>query len=60
MSNIYWNGSQTCYPKGKTYIYAQLGELIRFVAVEHAPEHEVICGSKSAWKKYGEDETAAE
>jgi hypothetical protein len=58
LGNIYENGSQTCRPKGKTYIYAQLGELVHFVAVEHAPEHEVICGSKPVGEKHREGETA--
>jgi hypothetical protein len=60
LGNIYGNKSQTCHPKGKTYRYAQLGELVRFVAVEHALEHEVICGSKPAGEKHGEGETTAE
>jgi hypothetical protein len=60
LSNIYGNGSQTCHPKGKTYRDAQLEELIHSIAVEHTPEHEVICGSKPAGKKHGECETAIE
>jgi hypothetical protein len=60
LGNIYGNRSQTCRPKGKTYRDAQLGELIHSVAVEHTPEHEVICGSKPAGKKHRECETAAE
>jgi hypothetical protein len=59
LDNIYGNGSQTCHPKGKTYIYAQLVELVQSIAVEHAPEHEVICGSKPVGEKHG-GETAAE
>jgi hypothetical protein len=58
--NIYGNGSQTCRPKSKTYRYAQLGELVHSVVVEHASEHEVICGSKPTGEKHGEGETAAE
>jgi hypothetical protein len=57
---IYENGSQTCRPKGKTYIHAQLGELVRSIVVEHTLEHEVICGSKPTGEKHGEGETAAE
>jgi hypothetical protein len=53
LSNIYGNGSQTCRPKGKTYRDGQLGELVHSIAVEHAPEHEVLCGSKPAGKKHG-------
>jgi hypothetical protein len=60
LGNIYGNGSQICCPKGKTYIYAQLGELVRSIAVEHAPEHEVIYGSKPTGEKHGEGETVAE
>jgi hypothetical protein len=60
LDNIYENGSQTCCPKGKTYRYAQLGELVHSVVVEHAPEHKVICGSEPAEEKHGEGETAAE
>jgi hypothetical protein len=30
----------------KTYRDAQLGELIHSIAVEHASEYEVVCGSK--------------
>jgi hypothetical protein len=48
LDNIYENRLQTYRPKGKTYRYAQLGELVRSVTVEHALEHEVICGIKSA------------
>jgi hypothetical protein len=40
LSNIYGNKSQTCCPKGKTYIYAQLGELVRSIMVKHTLEHE--------------------
>jgi hypothetical protein len=58
--NIYRNGSQTCHMKDKTYKYAQMGELARFVTVEHALEHKVICGSKPAGKKHREGETVAE
>jgi hypothetical protein len=39
---------------------AQLGELVHSVTVEHALEHEVICGSKPAGQKHREGETAAE
>jgi hypothetical protein len=52
LGNIYGNKLQTCRPKGKTYRYAQLGELVRSIVVEHAPEHEVICGSKPAREKH--------
>jgi hypothetical protein len=58
--NIYGNRSQTCCLKGKTYRYAQLGELVHSIAVEHALDHEVICGSKPTGEKHGEGETAAE
>jgi hypothetical protein len=60
LGNIYGNGSQTCRSKGKTYRFVQLGELVRSVAVEHAPEDEVTCGSEPAGEKHGEGETAAE
>jgi hypothetical protein len=56
LGNIYGNGSQTGCPKGKTYRDAQLGELVHSVAVEHALEHEVVCGSKPAGEKGGESE----
>jgi hypothetical protein len=46
--------------KGKTYKDAYLGELVHYVAVDHASEHEVICGSEPTGEKHGEDETAAE
>jgi hypothetical protein len=45
--------------KGKAYRYAQLGELVHSVVVEHAAEHEVACGSEPAGEKRGEGETAA-
>jgi hypothetical protein len=60
LGNIYKNESQTCRPKGKTYRDAQLGELVHSIAVEHAQEHKVICGSEPTGEKCGEDETAAE
>jgi hypothetical protein len=60
LSNIYGNESQICYPKGKTYRDTQLGELVCSVAVEHTPEHEVVCGSEPAGEKRGEGEIAAE
>jgi hypothetical protein len=60
LDNIYGNGSQMCHPKGKNYRYAQIGELAHSVTVEHALEHEVICGSKPAWEKHGESEIVAE
>jgi hypothetical protein len=60
LGNIYGNRSETCRPKGKTYRDAQLGELVYSVAVEHAPEHKVIYGSKSAGEKRREGETVAE
>jgi hypothetical protein len=60
LGNIYENGSQTYRMKGKTYKDAYLGELVYYVTVDHAPEHEVICGSEPAGEKHGEDETAAE
>jgi hypothetical protein len=60
LSNIYRNGSQTCHLKGKTYRYAQLGELVHSVMVEHALEHEVIYGSKLIGEKHEEGETIAE
>jgi hypothetical protein len=60
MDNIYRNKSQTCHPKGKTYRDTQLGYLVHSIVVEHAPEHEVICGSEPTEEKRGEGETAAE
>jgi hypothetical protein len=60
LGNIYRNRSQTCHPKGKTYRYAQLGELVRSVTVEHAPEHEVTYVCEPIGEKRGEGETAAE
>jgi hypothetical protein len=60
LGNIYGNGSQICHPKGKTYRDTQLGELIHSVAVEHAPEHEVACGSELAGEKREEGETVVE
>jgi hypothetical protein len=60
LGNIYGNGSQTCRPKGKTYRDAQMGELVHFIAVEHAPEHRVICESGPTREKCGEGETATE
>jgi hypothetical protein len=60
VGNIYVNRSQTYRSKGKTYRYAQLEELVHSVMVEHAPEHEVICGSKPAAEKHEECETTAE
>jgi hypothetical protein len=46
--------------KGKTYKDAYLGELVHYVAVDHAPKHEVIYGSEPAGEKHREDETATE
>jgi hypothetical protein len=60
LGNIYRNRFQTCRPKGKTYRDAQLRELVHSVMVEHAPEHEVVCGSKPTGEKRDEDDTAAE
>jgi hypothetical protein len=60
LGNIYGNGSQICHPMGKTYRYAQLGELVHFIVVEHASEHEVICRSEPTVEKHEEGETAAE
>jgi hypothetical protein len=60
LGNIYGNRSQTCHPKGKTYRYAQLRELLHSVTIEHALEHEVIRGSKPVGEKHGEGETAME
>jgi hypothetical protein len=60
LDNIYKNGSHTCRSKGKTYRYAQLGELVHSVAVEHASNHEVVCGSKPTGEKCGEGETTTE
>jgi hypothetical protein len=60
LDNIYVNESQTYRLKGRIYRYAQLGELVRSVAVEHALEHKVIYGSKPTGEKHGEGETAAE
>jgi hypothetical protein len=60
LSNIYGSGSQTCHLKSKTYSDAQLGEVVQFIAVEHASEHEVVCGSKPIGDKRGEGETTAE
>jgi hypothetical protein len=60
LGNIYGNRSKTYRPKDKTYTYAQLGELVHYIAVEHAPEHEIICGSKPVGEKHGEGETAVE
>jgi hypothetical protein len=47
LGNIYGNRFQTYHPKGKTYRYAQLGELVHSIAVENTLEHEVICGVNS-------------
>jgi hypothetical protein len=60
LDNIYGNGYKTCRPKDKTYTYAQLGELVHSITIEHSSEHEVICGSKPTGEKHGEGETAAE
>jgi hypothetical protein len=60
LGNIYENGSQTYRPNGKTYRYAQIGELVHSVVVEHVPEHEVSRGSEPAGEKRREGETAAE
>jgi hypothetical protein len=59
LGNIYGNGSQTCHLKGKTYRDTQLEELVHSIVVEHAPENEVICGSKPVGEKRGEGEIAA-
>jgi hypothetical protein len=58
LGNIYRNGSQACYPKGKTYRDAQLREIDHSVAVDHMSEHEVACWSEPAGEKCGEGETA--
>jgi hypothetical protein len=60
LCNIYGNESQTCHLKGKTYRDAQLEELVHSVVVEHAPEHEVVCGSKPIGEKHGEGKTVIE
>jgi hypothetical protein len=56
LGNIYGNGFQTCRLKVQTYRDAQLGERIHSVAVEHASEHEVVCGSKPVGEKRREGE----
>jgi hypothetical protein len=60
LSNIYENVFQTCWPKGKTYRDAQLGELVHSVVIELTPEHEVVYRSKPAGEKRGEGETTTE
>jgi hypothetical protein len=60
LRNIYRNISQTCRPNGKTYRYAQLGELVHSVVVKHASEHKVIRGSKPVGEKHGKGKTATE
>jgi hypothetical protein len=60
LGNIYGNGFQTCIPKGKTYRYALLEELVHSFLVEQAPEHEVVYGSKPTGEKCGEGDSAAE
>jgi hypothetical protein len=60
LSNIYGTGSQTCRPKGKTYRYAQLRELVPSVTVEHTSGHEITCGSEPTGEKGEEGETVAE
>jgi hypothetical protein len=60
LGNIYGNISQTCCPKGKTYIDSQLGELVYSVVADHIPEHGVVCGSEPVGEKRGEGETVAE
>jgi hypothetical protein len=60
LGNIYGNESQICYPKGKTYRDAQLGELVHSIMVEYVSEHEAICGSEPIGEKHGEGETATE
>jgi hypothetical protein len=59
LNNIYRSRSHTCRPKDKTYIYAQLKELIHSITVEHMPEYDIIYGSKPAREKCGEGETIA-
>jgi hypothetical protein len=59
LDNIYRSISHTCRPKDKTYIYAQLKELIHSITVERMPEYDVIYGSKPAREKRGEGETIA-
>jgi hypothetical protein len=39
LGNIYGNRCQACRSKGKTYIDAQLGELVHSITIEHALEH---------------------
>jgi hypothetical protein len=60
LDNIYGNESQTCHSKCKTYIDAQLGELVYSVMVEYTPEHEVIYRNEPIGEKHEEDETTAE
>jgi hypothetical protein len=60
LGNIYGNGSQIYHLKGKIYRYAQLGERVHSVVVEHTPEHEVVCRSKPTGEKREECETATE
>jgi hypothetical protein len=59
LGNIYENRFQTYRPKGKTYRDAQLEEIVHSIMVEHASEHEVVCGSEPAGEKREEGETAA-
>jgi hypothetical protein len=46
--------------KDKTYIDAQLGELVHSITVEHVSEHEVVYGSEPTGEKREEGKTAAE
>jgi hypothetical protein len=46
--------------KGKAYRDGELGEHVHSAAVEHAPEHEIIYGSKPAGEKRGAGETVVE
>jgi hypothetical protein len=60
LDNLYGNKSQTCHPKGKTYRYAQLGELVPSITVKHTLKHGIIRGSEPTGKKHEESETVAE
>jgi hypothetical protein len=57
---MYENRSHTYHLKGKTYIDAQLGELVHSIAVKHVPEYEVVCRSKPTREKHREGETTTE
>jgi hypothetical protein len=59
LGNLYGNRSRNITRRVKLTEMLNWERFFYFIAVEQLPEHELECGSESAWER-GEDETVAE